>query len=326
MTPRRLSTLLILTAMLAACATSPAATPAASTSPSQTPTATSASSASAAAAYPLTLTDDAGRETTLEAEPARIVSLAPSNTEIVCALEACDRLVGVTDIDAYPAEVADVPDVVVAAQVDTEAVIAAEPDLVLAAGNELTPSSVIAQLRDLGLTVMTLYPETLDEVYADIELVGSALGRDTEAADLVAGMRERAAAVTDAVAGAERLRTFYEVGVFENTIYAAGEGSFLANLVDLAGGEPITGDATGTIAIEALVGADPELIVLGDASYDETITAASVASRPGWAGMTAVGEGNVIEFIDDLVVTRPGPRIVAGLEALARAIHPEAFD
>jgi iron complex transport system substrate-binding protein len=285
-----------------------------------------ASGAASAVAFPVSVVDDAGATVAIESEPRRIVSLAPSNTEIVCALDACDRLVGITDFDDYPPEVADVPDVVIAAQVDVEAVVDAAPDLVLAAGNELTPSSVIDQLRDLGLTVMTLYPETLDEVYTDIELVGGALGAESAAAELVSDMEARATAVEDAVEGAERPRTFYEVGVFENAIYTAGEGSFLASLIDLAGGEPITGDATGTIALESLVAADPQLILLGDATYDQTITPESVAARPGWGELAAVREGRVIVFTDDLVVTRPGPRIVDGLEALARVIHPEAFD
>jgi cobalamin transport system substrate-binding protein len=322
MVPRFPRITLLLVVLLAACAPAPSTSPGSTVGPSPS----SSAAPSEPPAYPVTLTDDAGRSVTFDAEPERIVLRATSNTEIVCALDACDRLVGVTDFDDYPAEVAEVRDVVIGAQVDTEAVVAADPDLVLAAGNELTPSTVIAQLRDLGLTVMTIYPETLDDVYEDIGLVGAALGRDADAADLVGGMRERAATVEAAVAGHGRPRTFYEVGVFENTIFTAGDGSFIASLVDLAGGEPIVGDPFGTISLEALVVADPELIVLGDASYDGTITADSVALRPGWAELTAVREGNVIEFVDDLVVTRPGPRVVAGLEALARAIHPEAFD
>jgi iron complex transport system substrate-binding protein len=316
---RHLLPLALLLVLLAACAPAATANPTVSAS-------AAATGSPAAATFPLTLTDDAGASVSIESEPQRIVSLAPSNTEIVCALGACDRVIGVTDADDYPAEVAEIPDVIVAAQVDTEAVVAAEPDLVLAAGNELTPSTVIAQLTDLGLTVVTLYPETLDEVYADIELVGRALGAEAAAADVVADMQQRASEVQETVAGTDAPRTFYEVGVFEGTIYTAGDGSFIADLIELAGGEPVTGDATGTIALEALVAADPELIVLGDATYDPSITPDAVAQRPGWAEMTAVGEGRVIVFTDDLIATRPGPRIVDGLEALARAIHPEAFD
>jgi len=321
--PAPISFLLVLVVSLSGCGPArESAGPPTGASAAPTPT-----TSVAPAAFPVTITDDAGRTVTIDAAPQRIVSLAPSNTEIVCALDACDAVVGVTDFDDYPPEVADVTDVVIGTQVDVELVVDAEPDLVLAAGNELTRTTVIEQLAGLGLTVITLYPESLDEVYADIELVGAAVGRVDEATALVASMDDRVAAVTDAVAGAPRPRTFYEVGVFEGTIFTAGEDSFLASLIDLAGGEPITGDALSTsIQLEDLVAADPELILLGDAAYDPSITPASVAARPGWEGMTAVQHGQVRVVADDIVVTRPGPRIVDGLEALARLIHPEAFD
>jgi iron complex transport system substrate-binding protein len=139
-------------------------------------------------------------------------------------------------------------------------------------------------------------------------------------------LRARADAVATAVAGAERPRTFYEVSVFEGSIYTAGKDSFLASLLSQAGGEPITGDPASTaIQLEDLIAADPELILLGDAAYDPTITAESVAARAGWAEITAVKDGHIVVVLDDVVVTRPGPRIVDGLEALAKAIHPELF-
>ena len=317
------STLLFLAALvLAACAPAGSGSPSASTFPS----ASAAPSAPAHSVYPLTLTDDAGRQVTIPAAPTRIVSLAPSNTEIACALDACDDLVGVTDIDDYPAQVADVEDVVIAAVVDVEKVVAADPDLILAAGNEFTPTAVIDQLTGLGYPVLALYPQDLDEVYGDISLVGQAIDAIGAADELVTSLRARADAVVTAVAGADRPRTFYEVAIFEGSIYTAGEDSFLASLISLAGGEPILGDALSTsIQLEDLISADPELILLGDATYDATVTAESVAARPGWGEMTAVKDGRIVVVLEDLVITRPGPRIVDGLEALARAIHPELF-
>lgn len=313
--------------VLAACA-SPVAAPSGTNAPAST---ASPSDPGLEPAYPLTLTDDAGREVVLEAPPERIVSLAPSNTEIVCALDACDRLVGVTDFDDYPPKVAEVEDVVISAAVDVERVVAAEPDLVLAAGNELTPSSVIEQLEDLDLSILVLYPETLDEVYADIELVGAVLDRGEAADELVAGMRERVDEITAAVEGVERPLTLYEVFHAEGTTYTAGEGSFLASLLELAGAEPLTGDAQGLLAPEELVAADPELILLGTASYDPSLADAqvaldTVAGRAGWGDLRAVRDGRVVPYLEDIVTTRPGPRIVDGLEALARAIHPDRFE
>lgn len=311
--------------LLAACSTPSTGTPTAAASASAPiPSATAAN-------FPVRVTDDAGREVSIEAAPERIVSLVPSSTEIVCALDACDRLVGVTDFDDYPAEVTDVADVVIQAQVDLERVVAAEPDLVFAAGNEITPSSVIQQLDELGLVVVVLYPESLDEVYADIGLVGRALGAPAAADELVDSMREGVAEVVAAVESAERPRTLYEVFYAEGSTYTAGSGSFLASLIELAGGTPVTGDAQGLLAAEDLVAADPELILLGTASYDPSLAdpaaaLETVADRAGWADLTAVRDGRVVPYLDDIVTTRPGPRLIEGLEALARAIHPDRFD
>ena len=307
--------------LLAACGASPP--------PESIPS--TAAAAPTEAGFPLTVTDDAGRDVALDAAPERIVSLAPSSTEIVCALGACDRLVGVTDFDDYPAEVGEIADVVIQAQVDLERVVAAEPDLVLAAGNEITPSAVIEQLEELGLVVMVLYPETLDEVYADITLLGTTLEASDEAQALISDMEDRVEVVVDAVAGADAPRTLYEVFHGEGTTYTAGEGSFLASLIELAGGAPITGDAQGLISAEELVAADPELILLGTASYDpsladEEAALDAVAARAGWGELAAVRDGRVVPYADDIVTTRPGPRIVSGLEALARAIHPDRFE
>jgi iron complex transport system substrate-binding protein len=322
--------LVLLTA--AGCA-SPAAAP---LTPSTAPTETTSDAPSpdptpSEGPFPVTLTDALGNELTLDAAPERIVSLAPSNTEIVCALDACDRLVGVTDFDDYPPEVADVDDVVISAQVDVELVVEAEPDLVLAAGNELTPTAVLQQLDDLGLPVLVLYPESMEEVLDDIRLLGSALGREVEAATLAEEMEGRIADVAAAVDGADAPSTLYEVFHSEGVTYTAGEGSFLASLIEIAGGDPVTGDAQGVLPPEQLVAADPELILLGSASYDPALAdpasaLSAVAGRPGWSEITAVREGAVVPYLDDIVTTRPGPRIVDGLEALARAIHPERFD
>jgi len=331
-TPTRLRALFLSSALAllaAACASPPGSSTASAEPLSQSSVASP--SAAPQTTYPVTLTDDAGRSVTIEQEPRQVISLAPSNTEIACALGACDRLAGVPDYKVgYPddvkAAIKDLPVVVSFGPVDREAIVAADPDLILAAGNELTPSADIKALTDLGYPVLVLYPQSLDEVSADIRLVGTALNAQQEAADVTADMADRVVAVQDAVAGMDRPRTFYEVSIFEGTIYTAGKDSFLASLIETAGGDPITGDAkTTAIALEDLVTADPQVILLGDAAYDETITARAVARRQGWDGMTAVKDGRVLPLPEDILITRPGPRIVDGLEALARAIHPEAF-
>jgi iron complex transport system substrate-binding protein len=322
---RLLLPLLIVAVLLAACQAGASSTGHPSPGVSA-PLATASPMPPTATTYPVTLTDDAGHEVTIESDPRRIVSLAPSNTEIACAVGACDELVGVTDIDDYPARVADVTKVVVGAQVDVEKVVAAEPDLVLAGGNGITPDAILAQLGELGLTVLVLYPRTVGEIGDDVALVGQAVDENAAAAAEVARIGDAVTQVTAAVAGADRPRVFYEVGVFEGQIYTAGASSFLASLIDLAGAEAVTGDATTTsIALEDLVAADPQVILLGDAAYDPTITADTVAARPGWGGMTAVTDGRILPMPEDIVITRPGPRVTEGLAALARALHPDRF-
>jgi iron complex transport system substrate-binding protein len=289
--------------------------------PASAPTARASGGASGID-YPIRLVDDEGTGVTLERRPERVISLSPAITETVFALGAGDRLVGGTDYDDVPPEAAALPDVATFTGVVMEQVVALEPDLVIAAGNEFTPSDDIARLRELGFPVIVVYAETVDEVLADIRLIGDAVGRPEEAARLAADMAADIGTVTAAVAETgSRPRTFYEIG-WEPEIYGPAPGSFIADMVELAGGEAITtGDpAVFSMALERLVEADPEVIVLGDAIYG--VCPETVHARPGWGGMTAVREG-AIRPVDDIVVTRPGPRLPEGLAALAGAIHPE---
>ena len=278
--------------------------------------------AAADAAFPVTVVDDEGTQVTLEAPPERIISLSPANTEIVFALGAGDRLVGGTSFDDYPADAVDLPDVATYQGVVTEQVVGLEPDLVLAAGNYFTPPDDVARLRELGYPVIVVYAPDVPAVLADIELIGTAIGATDEAAAMTAEMSAQLDAVAAAAAATGSTpRTFYQIGS-EPEIYAPAPDSFVADMVVLAGGEPITTSdpAVFSIPLEELVVADPEVIVVGDANYG--VCPADVAARPGWGDMTAVVNGD-IRPVDDVPVTRPGPRLSQGLASLARAIHPE---
>jgi iron complex transport system substrate-binding protein len=272
--------------------------------------------------FPVTLVDDEGTQVTIETPPQRIISLSPANTETVFALGAGARLVGGTSWDDYPAEAADLPDVATFQGVTMEQVVDLGPDLVLAAGNFFTPPDDVARMRELGYPVLVLYAPDVASVLEDIELIGAAVGAPAEAMALT----ERMAAELDEVADAasaigSRPRTFYQIGS-EPEIYAPAPESFVADMVSLAGGEPITTSdpVVFSIPLEELVVADPEVIVVGDANYG--VCPSDVAGRPGWGDMTAVREGR-IRPVDDVPVTRPGPRLPQGLAALARAIHPD---
>ncbi len=279
-------------------------------------------SQAAEAAFPVTLIDDEGTEVIIESQPQRIISLSPANTEVAYALGAGDRLVGRTDWDDYPPEAAALTPVATFTGVIMEQVVALEPDLVLAAGNFFTPPDDIARMRELGYPVVVVYAPDVATVLSDIELIGRAIGESDAATALTAEMSTQLDAITAAAAATGSTpRTFYQIGS-EPEIYAPAPDSFVADMVQLAGGEPITTSdpVVFSIPLEELVLADPEVIVVGDANYG--VCPDVVAARAGWGGMTAVVNGDV-RPVDDVPVTRPGPRLPQGLASLARAIHPE---
>jgi iron complex transport system substrate-binding protein len=294
----------------AARTTEPAAPPTGPTSPSP------------AAAFPVTLTDDEGTEITLRAEPRRVIGLSPATTETLFALGVDEKVVGGTDFDDFPPEAAALPDVATFNGVLIEKVVELEPDLVIAAGNAFTPAADIERMRDLDIPVLVVYAESVEEVLADIRLIGAAVGAGEEADDIAAGMTSRIGEVrTAAAARAERPRVFYQIGS-EPEIYGPAPDSFIEDMIELAGGDPITtGDPNVfSIPLERLVQEDPEVIVVGDAQYG--VCPETVMERRGWQSMTAVRRGDV-RAIDDTIVTRPGPRLAEGLAALALAIHPD---
>jgi iron complex transport system substrate-binding protein len=271
----------------------------------------------------VTVVDDEGSEVTIETLPRRIISLSPANTETVFALGAGDRLVGGTDYDDYPAEAVDLADVATFNGVVMEQVVALEPDLVLAAGNDFTKPEEVARMRELGYPVVVLYAPDVPTVLTDIELIGQAIGEPQTAADLVEGMRARIDAISRAAQEqATRPRTYYELDYFEGATFGPAPDSFVADMVALAGGEPVTtGDPVlFEMPLERLVEADPEVIVLGDAAYG--VCPADVAQRAGWSDLTAVADG-AIRPVDGVPITRPGPRLAEGLAGLALAIHPD---
>jgi iron complex transport system substrate-binding protein len=298
--------------------TSPATTPAPATGAPRSP-----DSSPTAAAYPLTVTDDEGTELTLEADPARIVSLTPAVTETLFALGEGESIVGGTDFDDFPPEAAALPDVATFEGVLVERLVELDPDLIIAGGNSFTPPDDVARARDLGFPVLVVYAESVDEVVADIALIARASGAGDQAERIVSAMKARFAEVSDAVEAIDdRPRVFYELGD-QPEIYGPADDSFIADMIELAGGEPITtGDPdVFSISLERLVAADPEVILLGDAAYG--VTPAIVAQRPGgWPAMTAV-EAGAVRPVDDIIITRPGPRLGEGLAALAEAIHPD---
>ena len=275
----------------------------------------------------LTLTDGLGRTVTLASPAQRIVSLAPSNTEILFALGAGDKVVGRDEFSDYPPEVSSITKVGGSmGEYSLEAIAALKPDLVLA--SEINSPELVKSIEDLGLTVYYLpNPKSLEDLYTNLETVATLTGRD--AAKLTDSLKARVTAVDEKIAATtERPVVFYEIDATDpSKPYTAGVGTFIDLLIARAGGQNLTGlagitDPYPRISLEKLVVTPPDIIILGDSLYGTS--AETVKSRPGWDSLKAVIDGKIFPF-DDNLVSRPGPRLVDGLEALAKLLHPEAF-
>ncbi len=275
----------------------------------------------------LELTDGLGRQVKIAAPTQRIVSLAPSNTEILFALGAGSQVVGRDEFSNYPTEAASIP--IIGGNMgnyDLEKITALKPDLVLA--SSLNTPEQVKSLEQLGLTVYLLpNPNDLDGLYQNLATIGTLAGRSSQADDLIKSLRARVEVVKEKISTVDaRPIVFYELdGSDPVQPWTTGPGTFLANLIGMAGGVN-AGDELGSdfaqISLESLLVKDPALIILGDSNYG--VDASQVSARQGWDVLSAVRDGNVVPFDDDLV-SRPGPRLVDGLEALAQMIHPEAF-
>jgi len=277
------------------------------------------------AAAPLTATDDLGRVVRLSGPPARLISLAPSNTEIIYALGFEDRLVAVNEWSDYPPEARSKVQLR-GIRPNLEHLLALRPDLVLSVAGM---ADLAAQLEAHGIPVLVLAPRDLEGVYRDIELVGAVMGAPERARAAAAALRGRVAAVRARVAGARRPRVFYEVDAADPVRpFTAGPGTFVHELLELAGADNVAAGARGAwpqISLEQLLKADPEIIILGDTiGVHNPQTPEMVLRRPGWERVTAIRR-RAIRAVDGTLVTRPGPRIAEALEALARAIHPDRF-
>jgi iron complex transport system substrate-binding protein len=280
-------------------------------------------------AFPANLTDDEGTAVAIPAEPQKIVSITPANTEILYAIGAGDRVVAADDTSDYPAPAAALPDVATYGSVDVEKIVSLGADLVIAGGLGLNPPEAITQLRSLGIPVLVVYAPSVEGVYKDIELIGAAVGNTDEATALTKKMRSEIDAISSAAAGAAtaagtKPRVFYDVGYTDATgqIYGPAEGSFVADIVGRTGVDVILADpVTYEIPLETLIERDPQIIIVGVNDFYSP-TAEVISKRNGWSVLTAVKNGD-IRPVNDTEITRPGPRLPNGLRNLVLAMYPD---
>ena len=278
--------------------------------------------------YPLTIKDSLGREVTLTAQPSRIVSLAPSNTEILFAVGAGDALVGVTKYCNYPEAAKSIDQIggFSAKTISLETIVALKPDVVFS-GDE-SQQIVIDALAQANIPVIAIKAENFEAVYQNINLIGQATNHPTEAAQVVAKMQARIDAVTaktNTLAAADRLSVFYEV--YDEPLMTAGPQTFIGQMVELAGATNIFADVSEEypeISAEEVVNRQPAVII-GPESHGDKLTIDLIAQRPGWSQIKAVKDGKIVVLNGDML-SRPGPRLADALEALSQALYPELFN
>lgn len=309
-----LSLILLMALFLSACAPD---APAATSAPVVSPT-----------PAPITLIDGLGKPFAFDKPVQKIISLAPSNTEILFAIGAGNQVVARDAFSDYPEAAKQIKDIGGGwGEVDTEAIVALAPDLVLAA--EINAAEQVKALEDLGLKVYYLSnPQTLDGMYENLRTVALLTGHEDETENLIESLKSRVAAIDAKITGAaEKPLVFYELdGTDPNAPWTSGPGTFVDLLLTQAGGTNLGNlldSSWAQISLENLVTEDPDVILLGDAVWGG-VTPEAVAARAGWESLAAVKNGKVFPF-DDNLISRPGPRMVDGLEQLAKLLHPELF-
>jgi cobalamin transport system substrate-binding protein len=279
-----------------------------------------------AGSAPGTITDDMGRQVELKASPQRIVSHVPSITETLFALGLDDKIVGVSDYCDYPEAAKSKPKVGGYFTPNIETIVSMSPDLVLTDGQV---PELITRLEGLKMPLIVIDPKDIDGVLRDIELLGNITGTQQRAAEINSDLKKRVDAVFFKVAPLSyRPKVFYVYEASSPTMpWTAGPGSFIDALLNLAGGENVAGNASGPwvqFNMEELVNSDPEILLLNVTMGTATISPEALKELPGWKDLTAVKEERIYTINADLV-DRSGPRIVQGLEDIAKAIHPELF-
>jgi iron complex transport system substrate-binding protein len=315
----------LLALLIAACGDSDDATPSptattavtevATAAPTDTPEPTPTESAP-----PLVVADSDGFELEFTETPTRIVSFSPGATEILFAIGAGDQVIAADQFSDFPAETVDLEQVSYS-EPDPERSLGLDPDLIIMATRQ---QESVEQFRNLGLTVLfNREPESVEGVLENITILGEVSGHEAEAADLVADMRARIDAVGAAIAGVDTgPRVFYELS---DGLYTAAPDTFIGGYLTLLKASNVAEGAESAfpqLTVEALIDANPEVILLADAEFGGD--PATVAARPGWDAIDAVINERLYP-VDPDVGNRPGPRIVDAIEQVAALLYPELF-
>lgn len=277
--------------------------------------------------FPLTITDGANREVTIEEEPETIVSIQASHTEIAFALGIGDKLIGRSDYDNYPEEALKIQSVG-GQDINAELVLSLLPDMALVTEYHYkNHPEVLDKFEQAGIDVIVIGSATsFEHAYSNIELIGVATGRKAEAEALVADMKKRLKDIEEKAAKhvTGKKKVWVEVSPAPD-IFTTGQNTFMHEMLEAIHAMNAAEDHTGWVKLseEEIVQLNPDVIIT---TYGNQVDdpVAEVLAREGWAEVPAIKNGAVYE-VDTGTVTRPGPRLIEGVEILAELIYPEIF-
>jgi iron complex transport system substrate-binding protein len=280
-------------------------------------------------AFPVTIKDAADNEVTIEEEPEKIVSLIPSNTEIAFELGLDDKIVGVSDFDNYPPEAAE-KEKIGGMELNVEKIISLSPDLVLAHGSVMgSATDALQQVRDAGIKVLVIQDaKSFEEVYSTIEMIGKASGANEQADETIQGMKDDLQAMKEKAAEVseeEKKSVFVEVSPSPE-IFTPGSNTFMDEMLTLINADNAAAEQEGWVKMneEAIIALNPDVILTTYGYYTDNAKDL-VLSREGWEDVSAIKNELVYDVHSDLV-TRTGPRLVQGVEELAKAVYPDLFN
>lgn len=278
--------------------------------------------------FPVTVKDALGEEVVIEKEPEKVVSLIPSNTEISFALGLGSKMVGVSDYDNYPSETADI-EKVGGMEFNVEKIISLDPDLVLAhASSAHNSTEGLKQLRNSGIKVVVVNDAAnFSEVYSSIEMIGQVSGKSEEAKELIASMQAKVADIQEktSVIPVEDQKSVYIEVSGEPNIFTTGKNTFMQEMLDMIHAQNvITEDGWIQVDQEAIIKANPDVIITTYGAYSENDLSEVILARKGWESITAVKDKQIID-VDSDAVSRSGPRLVEGVEDIAKAVYPDVF-
>lgn len=267
--------------------------------------------------------DDRGKEITFKEVPKKLISLAPSNTEILFALGTGDKIVGATDNDNYPEKAKKIERVSAMMKYDTEKMIALKPDVVIA--HTFVDQNAIKQLEDAGLKVFVINSATsFKDVYSDIEQIAMVMGVKEKGDQLVKEIKDKIASVEGKVKDAkEKPAVYFEISP-RPEIYTAGSDTFQQEIMNAAGIDNVFKDQKGWVKIseEEVIKRNPKVITTTVNYGDDPIK--EIPTRKGWDQIAAVKDKKVF-YLDADVMSRPGPRIGEAVELIAKTVYPDLF-